>query len=127
MIKEKYLDLDLINHFIKKNKVKEVKMKKEVYSLHFNFFFILCIGFLGIIIYYKYIEKQRLNKKETEEKAILESLAKEEAQRKELEKLSIFNKDIKLNSNNIRNAIINNNSNEKREKEEFELRKKMNS
>ncbi len=87
----------------------------------------MCIGFLGIIIYYKYIEKQRLNKKETEEKAILESLAKEEAQRKELEKLSIFNKDIKLNSNNIRNAIINNNSNEKREKEEFELRKKMNS
>ncbi len=124
MIKEKYLDLDLINKFIKKNKVKEVKIKKEVYSIHFNFIFILCIGFLGIIIYYKYIEKQRLNKKEAEEKIILESLTKEEEKKKELE---ILSKNITLNPNQIRNAIINDNDNQKREKDEEELRKKFNS
>ncbi len=124
MIKEKYLDLDLINKFIKKNKVKEVKIKKEVYSIHFNFIFILCIGFLGIIIYYKYIEKQRLNKKEAEEKIILESLTKEEEKKKELE---ILSKNITLNPNQIRNAIVNDTDNQKREKDEEELRKKFNS
>ncbi len=124
MIKEKYLDLDLINKFIKKNKVKEVKIKKEVYSIHFNFIFILCIGFLGIIIYYKYIEKQRLNKKEAEEKLILESLTKEEEKKKELE---ILSKNITLNPNQIRNAIVNDTDNQKREKDEEELRKKFNS
>ncbi len=123
MIKEKYLDLDLINKFIKKNKVKEVKIKKEVYSIHFNFIFILCIGFLGIIIYYKYIEKQRLNKKESEEKIILESLTKEEEKKKELE---ILRKNITLNPNQIRNAIVNDTDNQKREKNEEELRKKFN-
>ena len=126
MIKEKYLDLDLINKFIKKNKVKEVKIKKEVYSTNFNFLFILCIGFLGIIIYYKYIEKQRLNKKEIEERAILETLAQEEEKKKEAQKLSIFSKEVKLNSNHIRNAVINDQSSQKREKEENDLRKKMN-
>ncbi len=130
MIKEKYLDLDLINKFIKKNKVKEVKIIKEVYSTNFNFFFILCIGFLGIIIYYKYIEKQRLHKKEAEERAILEALMKEEDKeqrvKKELEKLSIFSKDIKLNPNQVRNAVINDEAGEKREKNENEMRKKMN-
>ncbi len=124
MIKEKYLDLDLINKFIKKNKIKEVKIKKEVYSIHFNFIFILCIGFLGIIIYYKYIEKQRLNKKEAEERALLEILTKEEEKKKELEKLS---KNITLNPNQIRNAIVNDTDNQKREKDEEELRKKFNS
>ncbi len=123
MIKEKYLDLNLINKFIKKNKVKEVKIQKEVYSINFNFLFIMCIGFLGIIIYYKYIEKQRLNKKEAEERALLQVLAKEENEKKELEKLS---KDIKLNPNHIRNAVLNDDSNEQREKEESELRKKFN-
>ena len=126
MIKEKYLDLDLINKFIKKNKVKEVKIKKEVYSTNFNFLFILCIGFLGIIIYYKYIETQRLNKKEAEERAILETLAQEEEKKKEAHKLSIFSKEVKLNSNHIRNAVINDQSSQKREKEENDLRKKMN-
>lgn len=126
MIKEKYLDLDLINKFIKKNKVKEVKIKKEVYSTNFNFLFILCIGFLGIIIYYKYIEKQRLNKKEAEERLIFEALAKEEEKKKELEKLSIYSKEVKLNPQQIRNAVINDEAGEKREKNENELRKKMN-
>ncbi len=126
MIKEKYLDLDLINKFIKKNKVKEVKIKKEVYSTNFNFLFILCIGFLGIIIYYKYIEKQRLNKKEAEDRAILEALAQEEEKAKELEKLSIYSKELKLNPQHIRNAVINDEAGEKREKEENELRKKIN-
>jgi hypothetical protein len=123
MIKEKYLDLDLINKFIKKNKVKEVKIKKEVYSTNFNFFFILCIGFLGIIIYYKYIEKQRLNKKEVEERAILETLVLKEEKEKNFEKIS---QDIKLNPHHIRNAVINDQAGEKREKEENELRKKIN-
>ncbi len=121
--KEKYLDLDLIHKFIKKNKTKEVKITKEVYSIHFNFIFILCIGFLGIIIYYKYIEKQRLSKKEAEEKSILEALEKEE---KKKEALLILNKDIQLNQNQIRNAVINDKKNDEREKEEYELRKKMN-
>lgn len=122
MIKEKYLDLNLINKFIKKNKVKEVKIKKEVYTTNFNFLFILCIGFLGIIIYYKYIEKQHLNKKEIEDHIILEALAKEEEKKKELEKISL---DIKLNPQHIRNAVINDEAGEKREKNENELRKKM--
>lgn len=120
-MKEKYLDLDLINKFIKKNKVNEVKIKKEVYSLNFNFLFIVCIGFLGIIIYYKYIEKQRLNKKELEDNDILDK--EEEEKKKTLEKSSY---DIKLNYNQIRNAVINDDDNQKREKDEYELRKKMN-
>ncbi len=123
MIKEKYLDLNLIHNYIKKNKVKEIKLKNEVYSLNFNFIFILCIGFLGIIIYYKYIEKQRLNKKEAEERIILESLAKEEEKKRTLE---IFSKEIKLNPNQIRNATMNDNTNNEREKNEEELRKKFN-
>ena len=121
MIKEKYLDLDLINKFIKKNKVKEVKMKKEVYSLNFNFFFILCIGFLGIIIYYKYIEKQRLNKKEAENNVLLETLTKEEEKKKSLE---ILNKEIRLNPNQVRNAILNDDSNTQREKMKMNYVKK---
>jgi hypothetical protein len=124
MIKEKYLDLDLIQKFVKKNKIKEVKIQKEVYSLHFNFIFLLCIGFLGIIIYYKYIEKQRLNKKEAEDSALLEALTKEEEKKKSLE---ILSKEIRLNPNQVRNAILNDNSNTQREKNENELRKKMNS
>ncbi len=124
MIKDKYLDLDLIQKFVKKNKVKETKITKEIYSNHFNFLFILCIGFLGIIIYYKYIEKQLLNKKEAEERALLEVLTKEEEKKKSLE---ILSKEVHLNPNQVRNAIINNNSNTQREKNETELRKKFNS
>ncbi len=123
-MKEKYLDLKLINKFIQKNKVKEVEIKKEVISINFNFFLILCIGLLGIIIYYKYIEKKHLDQIAENQRIQNEIIEKKLAQEKELTKLS---KNIQLNTQHIRNAVINNNDEIKRNENEILLRKKFNS
>jgi hypothetical protein len=115
-----FVDLDLIHKFVKKNKVKELKIKKDINSIHFVFFFIFIVGFMGVIIFFRYLEKKRLLKIEKE---------KEEAERKERERaleLSLLSlPPVRPNDTHVRNAVFDHESEKVRNEKEDELRKKM--
>ncbi len=124
--KEKFVDLDLIHKFVKKSKVQELKIKKDIYSTNFVFFFIFIIGFMGVIILFRYMEKQRLEKERKEEEQREEE--RRRAEERDLEmKLFALPKNVAPRSDlHVRNAVIQNDDQKRNEKEE-ELRKKFNS
>jgi len=68
MDKKRFVDMKLIQKFIQKNKKREIVVQQEINSTNVVFLALLFIGFLGMIIFYKYLEKSFEKKKESEEK-----------------------------------------------------------
>jgi hypothetical protein len=125
MNKERFVNLELIQKFIKKNKSQEIKIKRDIVSINLVFAFLFIIGFMFMIIYYKYIEKKRVteieNKKVEEEKKQIAEIEKE----RELLLLSPnFQNQKSIHNLQVRNAVIQTKDIEDRDKKEEELRKK---
>jgi flagellar biosynthesis/type III secretory pathway M-ring protein FliF/YscJ len=128
MDKKKFIDMDLIQHFVKKSKVKERKIQKEVYSAHLVFVVLFLLGFMGIIIFYKYLEKKR--RREAEE----EKHAEEEKEEKKRDKAVIEymdsiqkNQNVRFEKAQVRNAVIQEHDEKERNQKEEALRKKFSS
>ncbi len=96
---KKYVNLDLIQKYVKKNRVQELKIKREVNSVHLLFFFLFIIGFGLLIVFYKYLEKRDRMMKEKEEERV-----NKESQKKKENDLPI--KESGLHAFQIRNAVI---------------------
>ncbi len=125
MSKKHFVDLELIQKFIKKNKKHEVKIKSDILSTNLVFAFLFVIGFMFIIIYYKYIEKKR--EKEIEEKKIEEEKKQIAQIEKEHELLLLspnFQNQKSIHNLQVRNAVVQTKDIEDRNKKEEELRKK---
>ncbi len=125
MSKKHFVDLELIQKFIKKNKKHEVKIKSDILSTNLVFAFLFVIGFMFIIIYYKYIEKKR--EKEIEEKKIEEEKKQIAQIEKEHELLLLspnFQNQKSIHNLQVRNAVVQTKDIEDRDKKEEELRKK---
>jgi flagellar biosynthesis/type III secretory pathway M-ring protein FliF/YscJ len=125
MSKKHFVDLELIQKFIKKNKKHEVKIKSDILSTNLVFAFLFVIGFMFIIIYYKYIEKKR--EKEIEEKKIEEEKKQIAQIEKEHELLLLspnFQNQKSIHNLQVRNAVVQTKDIEDRDKKEDELRKK---
>ena len=125
MSKKHFVDLELIQKFIKKNKKHEVKIKSDILSTNLDFAFLFVIGFMFIIIYYKYIEKKR--EKEIEEKKIEEEKKQIAQIEKEHELLLLspnFQNQKSIHNLQVRNAVVQTKDIEDRDKKEDELRKK---
>lgn len=93
---KKYVNLDLIQKYVKKNRVQELKIKREVNSVHLLFFFLFIIGFGLLIVFYKYLEKRDRMKAEVQEK-------KNEPEHVVPEQVK---EETRLHSFQIRNAVI---------------------
>ncbi len=125
MSKKHFVDLELIQKFIKKNKKHEVKIKSDILSTNLVFAFLFVIGFMFINIYYKYIEKKR--EKEIEEKKIEEEKKQIAQIEKEHELLLLspnFQNQKSIHNLQVRNAVVQTKDIEDRDKKEEELRKK---
>ncbi len=125
MDKKKFIDMDLIQHFVKKSKVKERKIQKEVYSAHLVFFVLFLLGFMGIIIFYKYLEKKRRREaEEVEEKKHMEEEKKKEKAVVEYMDSIQKNQNVRFEKAQVRNAVIQERDEKERNQKEEELRKK---
>jgi predicted membrane protein len=125
MSKERFINLELIKNFIKKNKSNESKIKSDILSINIVFAFLFIIGFMFMIIYFKYIEKKRVSniEKSTEEQE--KKKIEEEKKKRELEILSpTFQSQKTFHNQQIRNTVVQTKDTQVREKKENELRKK---
>ncbi len=115
MDKRRFVDFDLIKKFVKKSKIKELKIKREVNSLNIIFIFLFILGFAAVIIFYRYIEKKRLDEDEKK--------LEEEKEEKSDINISI-KEDPVLKPLQVRNVVVQVEDEKKRDQKEEELRKK---